>query len=294
MNLKAHSNSKSGHRNISYDDSNRAYVVSVSRNNQRFVALLDTLKEAIDTRDSVIGFFEKNSRLPKKSEIGLTRRKYRIFKRRDKKIEQSCICKMCKKTMSYANLSEIKEFKERDNVCGNCQPKDRSELSLEIRPNKPNRLNEKYISITIKGTRTYYQCSIAKRRRSISRAFEFLNDAIVFRNQMLDFYKENDRLPDDSELESIFGIKLSNRQISNESKSSKNSATGLKNITYHSRQNCYYVTLARDRIKITLSFKTLEEAKLARKIILETYDETSVMLRPGEVRARMRELGKLK
>ena len=110
---------------------------------------------------------------------------------------------------------------------------------------------------------------------------------------MLDFYKENDRLPDDSELESIFGIKLSNRQISNKSKSSKNSATGLKNITYHSRQNRYYVTLARDRIKITLSFKALEEAKLARKIIFETYDETGVMLRSGEVRAKMRELGKL-
>lgn len=294
MTLKAQSNSKSGHRNISYDDTEHSYVVSVSRNHQRFVAHLDTLKEAIDSRDRVIRFFEKNSRLPKKSEIGLTRRKYRIFKRRDKKIESPCICGMCKKTMSYANLSEIKSFKERGNVCGNCQPKDRSKLSLEIRPNQTNCLNEKYISITIKGTRTYYQFSMTKRRRSISRGFESLKDAIVFRNQMLEFYKEHDRLPDDSELERIFGMKISDRQISNESKSSKNSATGLKNITYHSRQNRYYVTIARDRIKTTLSFKTLEEAKLARTIILETYEETGRMIRSGEVRAKMKEFSESK
>lgn len=292
MNLKAQSNSKSGHKNIHYDETVHSHVVRIYRNGKLFVAYANNLEEAISVRDKAYEFYEKNSSLPTKSDLGLNRRSRRAFKERVKKIKPRFVCGMCNKTMRYKTRSEIEEFEKRGNICGDCSPKDRYELSLEIRPNRPNRLNEKYISLSIRDTRTYYQVSIDKRRRSINKAFRSLNDAIVFRNQMLDFYKENDRLPNDSELVSIFGIELQNRVISNALKDSDNSATGLKNITYHSTQNLYYVNIARDRVKTALSFKTLEDAKLARQIILETYDKSGVMLRSGEVRAKMREMRK--
>lgn len=289
--MKAQSNSKSGHKNISYNDEKRSYVVSIYRNGKFFVAMSDTLEEAIDIRDKAIKFFEEHSRLPKKSDIGLTRRNYRRFAERVKKVRRDCVCQICKRVMSYRTLSKVKEFEERGNVCGNCLPKDRSEVSLKIKPNKPNRLNEKYISSSIdKYGHVRYSVNIEKRRCSINRSFKSLDDAIRYRNQILKFFNERDRLPDDYELTEFFGKKFHNQSISNEPSRSDNSATGLKNIAYNKTRNVYHVSIIRNRIKCFIMCKTLEEAKLARKIILETYDETGVMLRSGEVRAKMKEL----
>lgn len=292
MNLKAQSNSKSGHKNIHYDESVHSYVVRIYRNGKLFVTYANNLEEAISVRDKAYEFYEKNGSLPTKSELGLTRRSHRAFKERVKKVMPKCVCKICRKTMSYRLQSKVEAFERRGNVCGNCRSKDRAKLSLEIKPDRPNRLNEKYIFLDIKGTRTYYKVSLSKRRRVINKSFLSLKDAIVFRDQMLDFYKEHNRLPDDSELARIFGMEFYDRPISNALKQSKHSSTGLKNISYHPVQDVYYVNIARDRIKTTVSFKTLEEAKLARQILLNTYEESGVMLSPGEVRAKMREMRK--
>lgn len=289
--MKAQSNSKSGHKNISYNDEKRSYVVSIYRNGKFFVAMLNTLEEAIDIRDKAIRFFEEHSRLPEKSEIGLTRRKNRIFKHREKKIKSLYTCEICGKVMSYKTGSRVKEFKERGNVCGNCRPKDRHKISLEINKNQTNRLDEKYISSSIdKYGRVRYQVNFEKRRRSINRSFKSLEDAIKFRDQIVDFFNEQDRLPDDYELTEFFGKRFNNQNLSNKPSSSANSATGLKNIAYNKSRNVYHVSIIRNRTKCFIMCKTLEEAKLARKIILETYDETGVMLRSGEVRAKMKEL----
>ena len=289
--MKAQSNSKSGHKNISYNDEKRSYVVSIYRNGKFFVVMSDTLEEAIDIRDKAIKFFEEHSRLPKKSDIGLTRRKNRVFKRREKKIRSSYICEMCGKVMSYSNLAHIKEFKERGNVCGHCLPKDRSAMSLEINENQSNLLNEKYISSRIdKYGHVRYNVVIEKRRRAVARSFTSLEDAVKFRDQIVDFFNAQDRLPDDDELANLFGKRFNKQAFSNEPSESDNSATGLKNIAYNKTRNVYHVSIIRNRIKCFIMCKTLEEAKLARKIILETYDETGVMLRSGEVRAKMKEL----
>lgn len=71
MTLKAQSNSKSGHRNISYDDAKRSYVVSIYHNGRYFRAYLDTLDEAIEIRNRANDFYEKNHFWPTKSELGL-------------------------------------------------------------------------------------------------------------------------------------------------------------------------------------------------------------------------------
>lgn len=291
IHMKAQSNSKSGHKNISYIEEKRSYVVSIRRNGRRFIAHANTKEEAIDIRNKALDFFEEHSCFPKKSDLGLTRRNYRRFAERVKKVRRDCVCQICKRVMSYRTLSKVKEFEERGNVCGNCLPKDRSEVSLKIKPNKPNRLNEKYISSSIdKYGRVRYSVNMEKRRCSINRSFKSLDDAIRYRNQILKFFNERDRMPDDKELASFFGKKSYNRSISNEPSESDNSATGLKNIAYNKIRDVYQVSITRNRVKTALSFKTLEEAKLARKIILETFDKTGVMLRSGEVRAKMKEL----
>lgn len=164
-------------------------------------------------------------------------------------------------------------------------------MSLEINENQSNLLNEKYISSRIdKYGHVRYNVVIEKRRHAVARSFTSLDDAIEFRDQIVDFFNERDRLPDDYELTEFFGKKFHNQSISNEPSRSDNSATGLKNIAYNKTRNVYHVSIIRNRIKCFIMCKTLEEAKLARRIILETFDKTGVMLRSGEVRAKMKEL----
>lgn len=294
MNLKAQSNSKSGHKNITYDSIRHHYIVSIRRNGKLFVARADALEEAICIRDRALKFYEEHSCLPKKSDLGISRRKNRKFKERVKKIRPVYTCEMCKKEMSYKSDQMIEDFKKRGNLCGHCLPEDRSNLSLDSISGKIGRLNEKYVvDVVTKYGKRYYSVKFGDRRHLISGTFTSLEDAIVFRDQIINFYKEQNRLPNNEELVVIFGARSYSRKHSDRSSTSENSSTGLKNIVYHTKTDRYYVSIIRDRVKTSISFKTLEDAKLARQIILDTYEETGVMLRSGEVRARMRELGKL-
>lgn len=69
MTLKAQSNSKSGHKNIHYDETAHSYAVRIYRKHNLFVTYLDTLDEAIFVRDKVYDFYKKNGFLPKKSDL---------------------------------------------------------------------------------------------------------------------------------------------------------------------------------------------------------------------------------
>ena len=150
---------------------------------------------------------------------------------------------------------------------------------------------EKYIYLTkTRSGKDSYRVRFDKSRRSLSKSFKSLNDAIKYRDQIVAFSKKNRRLPNDSELENIFGLRLYTRSH----RKSDDLTNDLMYIRYFRKTNRYFVCINRERVRFNTSFKTLEEAKLARKIVLETYEETGRMLRVGEVRARMRELGELK
>lgn len=290
MNLKAQSNSRSDHKHITYDVSNCAYFISIRRNSKSFVARATTLEKAIVIRDKALKFYEEHGRLPKRSDLGLSRRKNRRLKERVKKIRPVYTCKMCKRELSYIDKKMVEAFKDRDNICGNCKPKTRSDLSLDDDRRKLGRLNEKYISMSTNNHRVYYRVSFSKHRRAISRSFKSLEDAIRYRDQILDFDSKHDRLPNDYELENVFDLKLGSRTRSIDADDSDNSATGLQNISYNSSRNRYHVDITRNLVKTAISLKTLEDAKLARQIILNTYEESGVMLRSGEVRAKMKEI----
>ncbi len=290
MNLVAQSNSKTGHKNISYDAKECSFIVSIFRDGHVLKFRTNTIEDAIRVRDQILKFYKEHGRLPKRSDLGLEYRDRRRLKEREKKAKSAYICKMCKKQMSYMSKSSINDFKDRGEICGHCQSKDRDYFSLDVNRRKINRLNEKYISEVFKHDRKYYIVHLDKNRVSIGRTFTSLKDAISFRNGVLNFYSENNRMPDDLELKTLFGLERSNRKYSNKPSDSDKSSTGLKNIAYEPKKDRYYVTIARDRVKSTLSFKSLEDAKFARKIMLETFEGSGVMLRNGEVRARMKEI----
>ena len=64
--MKAQSNSKSGYRNIFYNDAKRFYTVHICRNGRRFIVYTDTKEEAIEVRDKALTFYEEHGQLPKK------------------------------------------------------------------------------------------------------------------------------------------------------------------------------------------------------------------------------------
>ena len=49
----AHSDSKSGHKNVSYNSRFNVYAVNIMRNGQAFQAYTDSLESAIEIRDKV-------------------------------------------------------------------------------------------------------------------------------------------------------------------------------------------------------------------------------------------------
>ena len=108
-----------------------------------------------------------------------------------------------------------------------------------------------------------------------------MTEAIEYRDRILDFFKDHRRLPDDSELESIFGLHLINRTL----RRSNDLKNDLRNIRYNRKSNKYMLCIVRRRDICNGSFKTLEDAKISRKIVLETYDNTGGMLQVGKMSA---------
>ena len=278
MKLKSQSNSRLGHRNVSYDEKKQSYVVSIYRKGKFFVAYLNTLDEAIDVRDRAYAFYEKHGRLPKKSDLSLTVRKRRVLKERTY-LKQTFVCSICKREISYYDKDCINSFIENGNICGYCSREKNLDSSLDAR--------YIYASKTISGN-DVYRVKLDKGRRSISRSFRSLDEATAYRDQILSFYKENRRLPNDRELETVFGTKLVNRR-----RAKIDDTDDLRNIRHDRKSNRYFVCVIRDRIRFNTSFSSLDEARLARDIFLLEYEESGRVTKVGEVRARMRELGKL-
>lgn len=202
-----------------------------------------------------------------------------------KKVRPTYTCKICQREISYRDQDRIDAFIQRGNVCGYCFCEERSLSSEELKS------GERYISpYTTESGKDSYRVKFDKHRRSISRSFKSLEDAITYRDQIIDFYKQNLRMPNDSELESLFGLRFYCRKH----RRSNDLTNDLKNIRYYQKIDRYFVCIIRDRVRFNTSFATLEEAKFARKLVLDEYDASGRMLTVGEVRARMKECDRSK
>lgn len=206
------------------------------------------------------------------------------------------ICKRCHQKFYYTEAcSSAKRFesafKERGDICGFCEFSIKPTISTEISDHQRGRINEKYVSVyTRPSGRSYYAVRILKNHRQLSRSFLDLNDAIAFRDIVVEFYNSNGRLPTHEEQDILFP-KCPTSKIVRNKKSTDSKLTGpstrLDNISRRKDDGRYGVRVIRDNAFVAVSFKTLEEAITARDMIFDEYDKTGRLLSRGEVIAAL-------
>lgn len=209
------------------------------------------------------------------------------------------ICKRCHQKFYYTEAcSSAKRFesafKERGDICGFCEFPIKPTISTEISDHQRCRLNEKYVSVyTRPSGRSYYAVRILKNHRQLSRSFLDLNDAITFRDIVVEFYNTNGRLPSKDEQDILFPkcptSKIVRDKTSNNSKRD-GSSTMLDNICRRKDDGRYNVRVIRDNTSVVVTFKTLDDAITARDMVLDIYHKTGRLLTRGEVIAKLDEL----
>ena len=292
----AQANSKSGHKNISYQRQNDSYVVSIMRKGYTFVTPCESVEEAIDVRDLVYEFFDKNDRLPNIEEMGLKRgsvSKANVkLKYHDQ--EPDYVCKRCNRRFYYNDTrlndkNNASLFKSRGNICGHCARQKNSPLSAG---RSDCQSQHKYITVrVIDSDRIYYAVKIVRHRNQMNRVFSNLDQAIRFRNKAVEFYNSNGRLPNHDEQNIIFPERLTYKKNITHKDDSKSTdaSTGLKHISFNSKLDRYLVDIVRDGKQCAVSFKSLDDAIAARDLILSIYYETGSLPSRGEVIAKLDE-----
>lgn len=289
----AKSSSNSGHKNITYNSKHDTYVIDIKRSDERLQIRFKSLEDAIKIRDKIYDFFDSNGRLPYMEEIGIERR-HSKSESSDK--DKVYICKRCGQEFYYTNATSAAKrfesaFKERGDICGFCEFSIKPTISTEISDHQRGRLNEKYVSVyTRPSGRSYYAVRILKNHRQLSRSFLDLNDAIDFRDIVVEFYNTNGRLPSKDEQDILFPkcptSKIARNKTSNNSKRD-GSSTELDNISRRKDDGRYNVRIIRDNVYVVVTFKTLEEAIIARDMIFDEYDKTGRLMTRGEVIANL-------
>lgn len=262
LNKLAQSNSKSGHKNISWSELKRSFVCVIMRDGKMFQAHFDTLEEAIEIRDKVYDFFEENKRLPSKDELNLKRRANRSMKVKKTYEKVSRTCKSCGRQFAIKNdstgLKIIEEFERRGNVCGYCHASKSdfvfSDDELYMTRNKSG---ERYISlIEHKNGRVSYLVKVIVNNHSVTKHLKTMDQAIMFRDEMVNFIETYNRMPTEEEKFVDFEIQKSKGKKLATSESLKDN--DMKCISYHKTKNRYHVKLDRQNRTFQLYCKTLE------------------------------------
>lgn len=284
-------NSKSGHKNISYVEQKRSFACVIMRDGKMFQAHFNTLEEAIEIRDKVYDFFEENKRLPSKEELDLKRRSYRSMKVK-KTYEKVCLtCKSCGRRFWIKNdstgLKRIEAFERRDNVCGYCDVSKSDFVFLDDdRYMSRSKSGERYISrIEHKNGRVSYLVKVIINNHNVTKRFKTMYQAVMFRDEMVNFIETYNRMPTEEEKFVDFKIQKSADKKLATSESLKDD--DMKCISYAKAKNRYHVKLDRQNRTFQLYCKTLEEAINARRLALEMYETNGVLPTTNEFRAHL-------
>lgn len=267
------STNKTGHLHISYYPATNDYVVAISRKRNSFYMRTSTLEDAIDLRNKVYDFYDKNGRFPSREEIGVTRRPYRSAKRLEPRTEDA-VCSVCGNEYQFKSTRRYNEFIESGKICGYCKRKQDHSSSISIE-NATGQLNEKYITFDRSyGPKVKYRVHVTKDREYFAKSYETLEEAVKARNEIVEFYEEHKRLPNLQEQDELFGVKSRRRESKNKiGEKSKTSNTNLKNITFDETSNRYFIQISRDRRKFSTTCNSLERAIAIRTSVIEFYKE---------------------
>lgn len=147
------------------------------------------------------------------------------------------------------------------------------ELGLRRREHRmKNAIGERYISLDNAYRKRPYRLSMTKNGAYFVKFLATLEDAIKTRDEVLQFFKEHDRLPNRKEQEVLFSIKFKHRTKHNTRDHSK-SNTRMMNVYFNKTTNHYMIQLTRRQQKFSASSRSLEEAIAIRNEALKFYED---------------------
>lgn len=250
-------------KNISWNEKRKGYIVYIRRFGQSFYKLAYSLEEAIDLRDKVLEFFKVHKRKPSSEELGLERKKPVFVKRVEKQILK---CKMCGNESDYHNRKNRELFIKRDHTCGYCHRIEKSNLEVLENPDSMKH-------ITAEKSSSQYVIQIRRFNNTFSHRTETIEEAKLLRNEVINFYIENNRLPDSEEKSLLLSIepRVKHRYVSE-----ARSNTKEKHIS-RTEEGSYTVAISRNCRFYRTVCKTLDHAIELRDRALEYFDIFGVL-----------------
>lgn len=254
-------------KNIYWNDKRNAYIVYLQRYGQVFYKLSYSLEDAIELRDKVLEFFKQHKRKPSSEELGLERKKPVFAKPVEKRVAKPSVkCKTCTKEIKYDRDQHRELFHDRGNLCGYCYRIHESDREV-----LENIDSMKHISFD-KST-SLYVVQIKRFNQAFSHRTKTLEEAKHLRNQLIEFYMKNNRLPDSEERSLLLSI---NSRVRLEFASESRSNTNEKYISL--KEDGYYsITISRNCRFYRSATKTLERAIELRDNALEYFDRFGIL-----------------
>lgn len=254
-------------KNIYWNDKRNAYIVYLQRYSQVFCKLSYSLEDAIELRDKVLEFFKQHKRKPSSEELGLERKKPVFAKPVEKRVAKPSVkCKMCTKEIKYDRDQHRELFHDRGNLCGYCYRIHESDREV-----LENLDSMKHISFD-KST-SLYVVQIKRFNQAFSHRTKTLEEAKHLRNQLIEFYSQNNRLPDSEERLLLLNIRS---RVKSEFASESKSNVNEKHIFL--QENGYYsINISRNLRFYRSATKTLERAIELRDNALEYFDRFGVL-----------------
>lgn len=147
------------------------------------------------------------------------------------------------------------------------------EIGLRRREHRmKNAIGERYISLDRNCGKRPYRLAITKNGTYLVRFLATLEEAVETRDEVLQFFKEHDRLPNRKEQEALFGIKFKHR-TKHDTRDHSKSNTRMMNVYFNRSTNHYMIQLTRRQQKFSASSRSLEEAILIRDEVLKFYED---------------------
>ena len=248
-------------KHITYHASHNRYKIMIRRGKQFFNMETKLLVDAEKIRDDVLVYYDEHQSLPTRQQIGLKNGRqggtglYEVKPRRS--INDKCT--KCDEEVSYKSKAAYQRFLDSDKECLSCR---------RVNGKKKSWGQSKLFNITFDESRGAkpYRVSIFRKGELFYQHIDTLENAIATRDKVLDFYKQNGRLPNEEECVEQFGIRVKGHTRDSDS-----------NISKPANSKFYEVKIARKRKMYVSRHETLSEAQAYRDKAIKYYSEHNAL-----------------
>lgn len=262
---------------ISKRSGQKPWFIRFIRKGRTFTAHAEDLQSAIEIRDKALAYYEKHRVIPKRSQVGAGTDVELI------KVTATVKCLSCKRQYRLSRRGRsLDRFRSNNDICTQCQLFDYASNGGDVTNIYQRSQSQSFTVAIYRGDRIVWFTESS------------LKDALKVRDQILNFERENNRMPNKEELASITGRKLrTSDKTRRNARLDRSKISDRKYISesYHSVKSdkvFYNVMFTRNKRRFAASAASFEDALKLRNTALDLYDETGQIPSLNEVKERMK------